>query len=424
MINKLKIINDPVHGFINIPTELVFDVFSHPYFQRLRRIKQLGLTEFVYPGAVHTRFHHALGVMHLTHLAVEILRQKNIEITEAEHEGVILAALLHDIGHGPFSHALEYSILQGVSHEWLSHQFIQNLNQHFEQRLTVAQKIFNNTYKKAFLHQLISSQLDTDRLDYLKRDAYFTGVQEGNIGAGRILKMLTVSQQKLVVEEKAIYSIEHFLSARRLMYWQVYMHKTTVATEQMLIQLIKRAKFLQQNGTDLPASLALKTFLNENKKREDFATNPDLLNTFAQLDDYDIWFSIKSWQEQNDKVLTFLANSFTNRQPFRIHISDEPFSAEIIEKIQQETCKAMQISRQEAAFLVTTGELTNSAYISGKNSIEILTKSGEIIDVAQASDLPNIKAMSQVVRKYFLCYPKFLPTFFQKKGNNGLFTQI
>jgi HD superfamily phosphohydrolase len=424
MTNKLKIVNDPVHGFINIPSELVFDIFSHPYFQRLRRIKQLGLTEFVYPGAVHTRFHHALGVMHLTHLAVEILRQKNIEITEAEHEGVILAALLHDIGHGPFSHALEYSILQGVSHEWLSHQFIQNLNQQFEQRLTVAQKIFNNTYKKTFLHQLISSQLDTDRLDYLKRDAYFTGVQEGNIGAGRILKMLTVSQQKLVVEEKAIYSIEHFLSARRLMYWQVYMHKTTVATEQMLIQLIKRAKFLQQNNTNLLASAALKTFLNENKTREDFATTPDLLATFAQLDDYDIWFSIKSWQEQPDKVLTFLANSFTNRQPFRIHISDEPFSPEIIEKIEQETCKAMQISKQEAAFLVTTGELTNSAYISGKNNIEILTKSGEIIDVAQASDLPNIKAMSQVVRKYFLCYPKFLPAFFQKKGNNGLFTQI
>jgi HD superfamily phosphohydrolase len=249
-------------------------------------------------------------------------------------------------------------------------------------------------------------------------------VQEGNIGAGRILKMLTVSQQKLVVEEKAIYSIEHFLSARRLMYWQVYMHKTTVATEQMLIQLIKRAKFLQQNNTNLLASAALKTFLNENKTREDFATTPDLLATFAQLDDYDIWFSIKSWQEQPDKVLTFLANSFTNRQPFRIHISDEPFSPEIIEKIEQETCKAMQISKQEAAFLVTTGELTNSAYISGKNNIEILTKSGEIIDVAQASDLPNIKAMSQVVRKYFLCYPKFLPAFFQKKGNNGLFTQI
>ncbi len=405
-MNKKKIINDPVYGFITIHSGLIFDIIDHPYFQRLRRIKQLGLTELVYPGAHHTRFHHAIGAMHLMTETLENLRTKGVEISDEEYEATLIAILLHDIGHGPFSHALESTLLKEVAHESISHLTIVKLNNQFDGRLSMSIEIFLGAYKRQFFNQLVSSQLDIDRLDYLKRDSYFTGVSEGTIGAERIIKMLDVKEDQLVVEEKGIYSIENFLSARRLMYWQVYLHKTSVSSEKMLISIIKRAKNLTQRGQDLFATPALKLFLKQEFKTEDFQEEPEVLETFLELDDYDIWGAIKIWSHYHDTVLSSLCQKLLKRELFRIKISTEPASEEEMEHISTKIQQVYGISASDAEYFHSTGQLSNNAYISGDQKIMILSKSGEVRDVVDAADLPNIKAMSKIVRKYYRCWPK------------------
>jgi HD superfamily phosphohydrolase len=405
-LNKKKIINDPVYGFITIHSGLIFDIIDHPYFQRLRRIKQLGLTELVYPGAHHTRFHHAIGAMHLMTETLENLRTKGVEISDEEYEATLIAILLHDVGHGPFSHALESTLLKEVAHESISHLTIVKLNNEFDGRLSMSIEIFLGAYKRQFFNQLVSSQLDIDRLDYLKRDSYFTGVSEGTIGAERIIKMLDVKDDQLVVEEKGIYSIENFLSARRLMYWQVYLHKTSVSSEKMLISIIKRAKNLTQRGQDLFATPALKLFLKQEFKTEDFQEEPEVLETFLELDDYDIWGAIKIWSHYHDTVLSSLCQKLLNRELFRIKISTEPASEEEMEHISTKIQQVYGISASDAEYFHSTGQLSNNAYISGDQKIMILSKSGEVRDVVDAADLPNIKAMSKIVRKYYRCWPK------------------
>lgn len=405
-MNKKKIINDPVYGFITIHSGLIFDIIDHPYFQRLRRIKQLGLTELVYPGAHHTRFHHAIGAMHLMTETLENLRTKGVEISDEEYEATLIAILLHDVGHGPFSHALESTLLKEVAHESISHLTIVKLNNEFDGRLSMSLEIFLGAYKRQFFNQLVSSQLDIDRLDYLKRDSYFTGVSEGTIGAERIIKMLDVKDDQLVVEEKGIYSIENFLSARRLMYWQVYLHKTSVSSEKMLISIIKRARNLTQRGQDLFATPALKLFLKQEFNTEDFREEPDVLETFLALDDYDIWGAIKIWCHYHDTVLSSLCQKLLKRELFRIKISTEPASEEEMEHISTKIQQVYGISASDAEYFHSTGQLSNNAYISGDQKIMILSKSGEVRDVVDAADLPNIKAMSKIVRKYYRCWPK------------------
>ena len=405
-MNKKKIINDPVYGFVQIRSDLIFDIIEHPVFQRLRRIRQLGLTDLVYPGALHTRFHHAIGAMHLMSLTLESLRSKGIEISNDEFEACQVAILLHDIGHGPFSHALEYSLLQGVSHESLSFQLMKYLNQESGGRLQLAMRIFQNTYERRFFHQLVSSQLDMDRLDYLKRDSFFTGVSEGAIGLERIIHMLNVVDDQVVVEEKAIYSIENFLNARRLMYWQVYLHKTSVSAEKMLINLINRAKELVEAGTDLPASGALKVFLKNRFQITDFQHDPELLKTFGKLDDTDIWGAIKCWQDEEDRILSLLSQMILERRLFRIRLSNEPISREYLKLLRERIAEQFSLYRSEARYLLSHGDVTNKAYIAEGQKINILTKKGEVLDIADAADLPNIKAMSKIVKKYYLCCPK------------------
>lgn len=405
-MNKKKIINDPVYGFITIHSGLIFDIIDHPYFQRLRRIKQLGLTELVYPGAHHTRFHHAIGAMHLMTETLENLKTKGVAISDEEHQATLIAILLHDVGHGPFSHALESTLLKDVEHESISHLTIVKLNDEFEGRLSMSIEIFLGAYRRQFFNQLVSSQLDIDRLDYLKRDSYFTGVSEGTIGAERIIKMLDVKDDELVVEEKGIYSIENFLSARRLMYWQVYLHKTSVSSEKMLISIIKRAKNLTQRGQDIFATPALKLFLKQEFKTEDFREQPEVLETFLELDDYDIWGAIKIWSHYHDTVLSSLCEKLLKRDLFKITISTEPVSNEEKERISTRVQQVYGISASDAEYFHSTGQLSNNAYISDDQKIMILSKSGQVRDVVEAADLPNIKAMSKIVRKYYRCWPK------------------
>lgn len=405
-MNRKKIFNDPVYGFINIKNDLVFDIIEHPIFQRLRRIKQLGLTDFVYPGALHTRFHHAIGAMHLMTRALDNLRSKDIEITDSEYEAAQAAILLHDIGHGPFSHALEFSLLKGIQHESLSFLLMKYLNKKLDNRLEMALKIFQNTYKKRFLHQLVSSQLDMDRLDYLKRDSFFTGVSEGAIGLERIISMLNVVDDQIVVEEKGIYSIENFLNARRLMYWQVYLHKASVSAEKMMINMIVRARDLTLGGREVFASDALKTFLNTDKTLDDFQQDEQLLETFGMLDDYDIWGAIKVWQSDEDKILNTLSRGLLNRQLFKIKLTNEPLSKEDLKILRNKIADQYNVLRTDSRYFYAHGEVTNKAYIVGGQKINILTKKGKVIDIAEAADLPNIKAMSKIVKKYYLCCPK------------------
>jgi HD superfamily phosphohydrolase len=406
MSEKGKIINDPVHGFISVHGGLIQEIVDHPYFQRLRRIKQLGLTDMVYPGANHTRFHHALGAMFLMDLALETLKQKNIEISASEDESAKIAILLHDIGHGPFSHALEHSILQDVPHEKLSLAFIERLNFLFGGRLEMALKMFQGKYHRQFFNQLISSQLDIDRLDYLRRDCFFTGVAEGSISAERILRMIDVHEDELVVEEKAIYSIENFLSSRRLMYWQVYLHKTTVSAEEMLIQLMRRARFLIENGAKLEMTSALSIFFERRFGWLDFITNPEKLNAFSLIDDYDIWYSIKNWAGNPDFVLSFLSRGLMDRRLLKVNISNQPMENADLEKLRVQYQNELGISHEDATYLVFEKEVSNSAYISGGGRIGVKTRNGEVLDVANATDLPNIHAMTQVVKKYIICQPK------------------
>lgn len=407
-LNKKKIVNDPVYGFINIPNELIYDIIQHPYFQRLRRIKQLGLSDFVYPGALHTRFNHALGAMHLMTKALDTLRAKGHMIFDAEYEAAQIAILLHDIGHGPFSHTLEFSLFDGVDHEQITTWVLKKINREFGGRLDLAIQIFNGTYPRRFLSQLVSSQLDSDRLDYLNRDCFFTGVQEGTIGAERIIRMLDVRNDELVVEEKGIYSIESFLSARRLMYWQVYLHKTSIGAENMLIQLIKRARKLSQQGKEIPATPAFSIFLERNISVEDFKEDKDLLNVFMMMDDTDIWGSIKFWISHEDPVLRILSLGLVNRNLFKVHLLNEKPSREEKKKIQNAIQKKYNLSREDSMYLIKHGSVSNAGYVAEGHSINILRKDDTLIDVARAVDLPNIKAISKIVKKYYLSYPKGL----------------
>lgn len=405
--NKKKIFNDPVYGFISIPKEIIFDVIEHPVVQRLRRIKQLGLTHLVYPGALHTRFHHVLGAMHLMSKAINTIRKKGHKISDSEEQGALLAILLHDIGHGPFSHALEHDIVNGVSHEEISSFFIERLSEEFHGELDLALDIFRNNYPKKFLHQLVSSQLDMDRMDYLNRDSFYTGVSEGIIGSARIIEMMNVSNGNLVLEEKGIYSIEKFITSRRLMYWQVYLHKTVVAAEFMLIHVLRRAKALIQQDVELFGSPALLFFLKQNISTKDFKENPDVLNHFSQLDDYDILGAIKVWQHHEDKSLSELARRIITRQLFKIEVSKEPFTKEQVLKVEQEVLKNLDIEQDQVKHFVYTDMLTNNAYNDEKENINLMMKSGEIIDVSKASDNLNITALANPVEKYFLSYPVF-----------------
>lgn len=403
-INKRKIINDPVHGFISIYNDLIFDLMEHPFFQRLRRIKQLGMSHLVYPGANHTRFHHALGAMHLMQKAISELMKKGVEISEEEKEGVVLAILLHDIGHGPFSHTLEHSLLKDVHHEEVSLLFMNRLNDEFNGQLDLAISIFSDKYDKKFLHQLVSSQLDMDRLDYLQRDSYFTGVSEGVVGSERIIKMLNVVDNELVIVEKGIYSIENFISARRIMYWQVYMHKTVVSSEYMLRNVLKRAKELFDNGHDLFATPSLKLFLSQSFSMEDFVTNDDLLNHFANIDDTDIISAIKVWQTADDNLLSRLSTDLIERKLYKTVISKNEFTPERIQQEKEKISKHLNLKDNEIDYFFVNSKLVNSAYNKQVKQIKMVNRAGDLINLTQASDNYNISALSAPVEKHYLCY--------------------
>ena len=404
--NKLKIFNDPIYGFVSLPYEIIYDLIDHPYFQRLRRIKQLGLTNLVYPGALHTRFHHAMGAMHLMGQAIDTIRSKGHEITEEEAEGVTIAILLHDIGHGPFSHALEHSIVNNVTHEDISELIMSRLNKEFKGRLTLAISIFQNKYKKKFLHQLVSSQLDMDRLDYLNRDSFFTGVSEGVVSSDRIIKMLNVVNDQLAIEAKGIYSIEKFIIARRLMYWQVYLHKTVLSAESLLVNILKRAKELAEKKVELFCTPALETFLYNKYSESHFKDQPELLDTFTRLDDYDIMASIKVWTGHSDIVLSTLCNHMVNRELFKVELQNQPFREEKISRIKQDIRKRLKLNEKEVSYFVFSGNVTNDAYRADKIRINILSKDGTVTDIAEASDQLSIDVLAKTVRKYYLCYPK------------------
>jgi len=403
-VNKRKILNDPVHGFITIPDELIFGLMNHPCFQRLTRIRQLGLTYLVYPGALHTRFNHAIGAMHLMDEATEILKQKGFEITHEEKQAALAAILLHDVGHGPFSHALENSLIHNVSHEDISLRLMEKLDEEMNGQLRMAIRIFKGTYRKKFLHQLVSSQLDVDRLDYLSRDSFFTGVSEGVIGTERILKMMTIANDDLAVEEKGIYSVERFIIARRLMYWQVYFHKTVVAAEQMLIGVLKRAHELALSGDKIFAPPALAFFLEKNNNRTNL--NASTLENFIDIDDSDILSSLKVWQHHSDPVLSRLSANLLNRRLFRVVIDSKPISKKNEDDLLKKISAAYNISRGDAACFLSYGEIENNAYAPGIDKIWIANKDGSRKDVAEASDQLSQGAISKTVVKYFLCYPK------------------
>ena len=404
--NKKKIINDPIYGFISIPDEFIFDVIEHPYMQRLRRISQLGLSHLVYPGAVHTRFQHVVGAMHLMGKAINVLKNKGCEISDDEKRAVLLAILLHDIGHGPFSHALEFDIVKSVTHEDISAYFIQSLEQSFGSDLNLALKIFEDKHEKPFLHQLVSSQLDMDRLDYLNRDSFFSGVSEGIIGSDRLIEMLAVHKGQLVLEEKGIYSVEKFIVARRLMYWQVYLHKTVVAAEYMLIYALRRAKWLARKGVDVFSSPALSFFLNKDLSKQEFENDKSVLENFAALDDYDILQSLKVWSNHKDATLKFLSSSIVNRKLFKIEIAKEPFSDKTIASVKNKLLTTGTYNEMDLSFLVFSDKLVNKAYNQKFQNINLLMKTGEIVDLSEASDNLNISALARPVEKYFLCYPR------------------
>ncbi len=405
-MNKKKLFNDPVYGFVSIAYETVFDLIEHPYFQRLRNIKQLGLTHLVYPGALHTRFHHALGAMHLMGIALETLKNKGVAITEEEAEAVTIAILLHDIGHGPFSHALESCIVPGVQHEALSVLIMHRLNKTFNGKLSLAIAIFENKYEKKFLHQLVSSQLDMDRLDYLNRDSFYTGVSEGVIGFDRILKMLHVVNDELVVEEKGIYSIEKFLISRRLMYWQVYLHKTVIAAEQLLVKIFQRAKAIANKGVPLFASPSFNLLLANKISTEAFYENELYLDAFMKLDDSDLFSAIKVWAEHEDPILAKLCKLLIDRKLFTIEMQNEAFTPKSIQAHKDKLTISFPLTSEEQDYFVFSGKITNNAYNMEVGKINILTKSKGLIDIADASDNLNLSALSKTVEKYFICYPK------------------
>lgn len=411
--NKKKIINDPVFGFINIRSDLVFDLIEHPYFQRLRRIKQLGLSCMVYPGANHTRFEHALGAVHLMRSAIGILKMKGQEISDEEADAVTIAILLHDIGHGPFSHVLESTIVQGVQHETISILLMEELNRQFGGRLNLAIQIFTDQYPRHFLHQLVSSQLDMDRLDYLSRDSFFSGVSEGVISSERIIKMLNIKNDELVVEYKGIYSVENFLIARRLMYWQVYLHKTVLSAEYLLINALARARELAQQRVDLFATPVLKTFLTYEITPDDFVFNRSIdgrpaLELFISLDDNDIIASIKEWQNHPDKILSYLSRCIINRRLYKIKISKKPISEQKIALLKEKICLHFNVCDEQMRYFLIADTISNSAYNKASSEkINVLFKNNKVSDIADASDI-NLSVFSETVRKYFICYPKEL----------------
>lgn len=398
--NKLKILNDPIYGFITIPSELIFDLIEHPYFQRLRRISQLGLTYLVYPGAYHTRFHHALGAMYLMEKAVRILKSKGHTITPKEQEAVLIAILLHDIGHGPFSHALENSIVPGIMHEKLSLEFMKVLNLQFDGQLKMAIDIFTDKYPKRFLHQLISSQLDMDRLDYLRRDSFYTGVSEGQVSTERLISMLNVADDQIVVDAKGIYSVEKFIIARRLMYWQVYLHKTVLSAEFLLIKILMRAKEVYIPEMSMP--VVLRKFISGNVP-DDYH---QLLADYALLDDFDVMSAIKEWSFSDDFVLSKLCKMLLNRKLLGVAVSDKKPGKTVVAEHIKRTMDEYGISKEEAKYFVFESEMVNNAYDTSRDRINILSKDGSLKDIAQAADQLNISALSKPVVKHFLFYPK------------------
>ena len=401
-----KIINDPLYGFISLQGGIILNLIEHPYFQRLRRISQLGLTSLVYPGALHTRFHHAIGAMHLMQKAINVLRSKGHKISNEEAEGVKIAILLHDIGHGPYSHSLEHSIVDNISHEELSLFYMHKLNNEFNGKLDLAIQIFKDEYSKSYLHQLVSSQLDMDRMDYLNRDSFYSGVQEGVVGAERIINMLDVVNDKLVVESKGIYSVEKFLIARRLMYWQVYFHKTVVSAEQMLIKVLQRAKELSQNNIDLFGTSCLQHLLNNNFTIEDFKSNPKVFEAFTELDDYDIMASIKEWQNHSDNILASLSNKIVKRELFKVTLLDEPMDDLSISRIKKNIMNTYNLDATNVNYFFLEGEITNNAYKLNDSDINILFKDNLIKDLMGAADKSTISALCKTVKKYFYCHPK------------------
>lgn len=406
MHQKRKIINDPVFGFITIPNDFIYQLIQHPFLQRLNRIRQLGLAAFVYPGAQHTRFHHSLGAMYLMGEALNQLQQKNNIITKEEYVGALSCILLHDIGHGPFSHVLEHTLVTKVRHETISLLLMERLNKEWDNQLEICLSIFKDEYPKHFLHQLVSGQLDVDRLDYLRRDSYFTGVTEGNIGSARIIKMMDVRNDKLVIESKGIYSIENFLTSRRLMYWQVYLHKTAVAAEKTLVNTLMRAKELAQNGKDLFASPSLSYFLKHDATEEDFRENTEVLNLFLDLDDNDIWSALKVWSTYNDIVLSTLSKALINRKLFKIEISHKPHASYKLEQHINLLMDYFKISEHEARYFVSSDVITTDMYNENDDSIDILYRDESIRDISEASDMLNIDLLSKKVEKHYFAYYK------------------
>ena len=404
--NKRKIINDPVHGFITVPSDLLFDLLEHPFLQRLRRIQQLSLTSLVYPGATHTRFQHTVGCMHLMSKAVATLKSKGVNISDAESEAVHAAILMHDLGHGPFSHALESTLVADVSHEKISLFFMKRLNEEFAGQLSAAIEIFSNKHHKKFLYQMVSGQLDMDRLDYLKRDSFYTGVSEGVISSDRIINMLQVLNDKLVVEAKGIYSIEKFLISRRLMYWQVYLHKTALVAEKMLVKILERARLLVSQGINTKTSPQLDFFLQNKVTYSDFIENKEVLNFFSLLDDNDIISALKLWTFHNDKILSYLSSGILNRNLLAIELQKEPFDIEIINSLKDLTMKKYGFSEEEVDFVVFSDTISNNTYSHEDEKIIILNNDKSIKDISEASDMFNLSVIGKTVKKYFLCYPK------------------
>jgi HD superfamily phosphohydrolase len=411
LINKRKIINDPVYGFISIPGDFVFDLIEHPWFQRLRNIKQLGLTSFVYPGANHSRFQHGLGALHLMNMAIVTLRTKGVIISPVEEEAVLIAILLHDVGHGPFSHALENSIISGISHEDLSLLLMRKLNETYTGKLDMAIEIFSGTYSRNFLHELISGQMDMDRLDYLRRDSFFTGVIEGSVGSDRIIRMLNVVDDRLVVDEKGIYSLEKFLIARRLMYWQVYMHKTVLSSESLLVKILKRAKELADKGHELYTTPALRFFLYNNIGHSDLTNDgkftPGLIaSNFTRLDDTDILISAKYWADHSDKVLSDLSGRLLRRDLYAIELQNDPFPVKRVNELSTKAGKLITISPGLEDYYVFTSSISNLAYTPDAPEVKILLKSGKTAEISTVSDMFDHRFLLERVTKYFLCYPK------------------
>jgi HD superfamily phosphohydrolase len=402
-MNKKKIINDPIYGFINIFDDLIFDLIEHPFFQRLRRITQLGLTQLVYPGATHTRFQHSLGSLHLMQSAIDIIRSKGHEITEEEARAVKIAILLHDTGHGPLSHSLESFWIENQTHENFSLMIMDQINQEFNNQLALAVEIYNNQYPKKFLHQLVSSQLDMDRLDYLRRDSFFTGVSEGVIGSDRIIKMLDVENDRLVIEAKGIHSIEKFLIARWIMYWQVYFHKTVLSAEQLLVNILRRSKELIDQGIPLKASRPLEYFLYDKYKND---SRRKMLEMFLLLDDTDLQVAFKTWRESKDKTLSLLCQKMMERKLYRIELQDKPFREKKVKAMKDQIQKQLSIKPEEIDYFVFTDSIINKAYSISHDNIQISFKNKEIKDIGEASDMLSLPVLSKIVKKYFLCYPK------------------